>query len=132
MTTADESGHTSVGFAESMRRLAASLMDLSHTRSELFAVELQEEKIRAIRLVVWVAGAIALAVAGFLTAMGALALRVWEAAGYWGLVGLASGSIGLAAVALWLVHRSIMNGPAPFAGTVAEFRKDAECLRRQG
>ncbi len=47
MTTDDASGQSSVGFAESVRRLGKSLMDLLHTRTELFSVELQEEKIRA-------------------------------------------------------------------------------------
>ena len=130
MTAADASGQSSVGFAESVRQLGKSLLDLLHTRTELFAVELQEEKVRALRLVLWIAAAIAVGVSGLLIAMGALALWVWEAAGYWGLVGLAAGALGAAAVILWGVHRNMTNGPAPFAGTVAEFRKDAACLRQ--
>jgi uncharacterized membrane protein YqjE len=130
MTGADESGQSPVGFAESVRRLGNSLLDLLHTRTELFAVELQEEKVRALKLVLWIAGAIAVGVSGLLIAMGALALWVWEAAGYWGLVGLAAGALGAAALMLWGVRRSITNGPSPFAGTVAEFRKDAACLRQ--
>ena len=101
------------------------------TRAELFAVELQEEKLRAIRLLLWVAAAIALGVAGLLVAIGGLALFFWELAGYWGLAGLAAGALGLAAIILWIIHRRITHGPAPFAGTVAEFRKDAECLRQR-
>lgn len=130
MTAAGESGQSSVGFAESVRRLGTSLLDLLHTRSELFAVELQEEKVRALRMVVWIAAAIAVGVSGLMIAMGALALWVWEAAGYWGLAGLAAGALGAAALILWSVHRNIANGPTPFAGTVAEFRKDAACLRQ--
>jgi uncharacterized membrane protein YqjE len=130
MTTGDASGHASVGFAESVRRIGKSLLDLLHTRSELFSIELQEEKVRILRLVLWVAAAIAVGVSGLLIAMGALALWVWEFAGYWGLVGLAIGALGAAAGILWGVHRNVTNGPAPFAGTVAEFRKDAACLRQ--
>jgi uncharacterized membrane protein YqjE len=130
MTTADESGQGSVGFAESVRRLGKSLLDLLHTRTELFTVELQEEKVRVLKLVLWVAAAITVGVSGLLIAMGALALCVWEAAGSWGLVGLAAGALGAAALILWGVHRNITNSPAPFAGTVAEFKKDAACLRQ--
>ncbi len=130
MTGADTSGQGTVGFTESVRRLGKSLLDLLHTRSELFAIELQEEKVRALKLVLWIAAAIAVGVSGLLVAMGALALWVWEAAGYWGLVGLAVGALGAAALILWSVHRKITNGPSPFAGTVAEFRKDAACLRQ--
>ena len=128
--SADELGQNSVRLTESVHRLGNSLLDLLHTRTELFAVELQEEKVRALRLVLWVAAAIAVGVSGLLIAMGALALYAWEAAGYWGLVGLAGGALAVAAVILWGVHRNITTGPAPFEGTVAEFRKDAACLRQ--
>ncbi len=119
------------GIMESIRRLGNSLLGLLHVRAELFAVELQEEKLRAIRLMVWVAVAITLGVAGLLVAIVGLALFFWEIAGYWGLAGLAAGALGTAATILWIIHRRITHGPAPFAGTVAEFRKDAECLRQR-
>jgi uncharacterized membrane protein YqjE len=118
------------GIMESIRRLGSSLAGLLQTRAELFAVELQEEKLRAIRLLVWTAVAITLVVAGLLVAIGGLALFFWKMAGYWGLAGLATSVLGLAAIILWIIHRCITRGPAPFAGTVAEFRKDAECLRK--
>ena len=130
MTIGGASGQGSIGFAESVRRIGKSLLDLLHTRAELFSIELQEEKVRVLRLVLWVAAAIAVGVSGLLIAMGALALWVWESAGYWGLIGLAIGALGAAAVILWGVHRNVTNGPAPFAGTVAEFKKDAACLRQ--
>lgn len=113
---------------ESIQRLGSSVLGLLQTRAELFAVELQEEKLRAIRLLVCVSAAIALGVAGLLVAMAGLALFVWEKAGYPGLAALAAGAIGIAAISLWIIQRRIMKGHAPFAGTVAEFRKDAECL----
>jgi len=120
----------SPGFAESVHRLGKSALDLLHTRTELFSIELQEEKVRALRLVVWIAGAIAVGVSGLSIAMGALALWAWQAAGYWGLAALAIGALGAAAAIFWGVHRNITNGPSPFAGTVAEFKKDAACLRQ--
>jgi O-antigen/teichoic acid export membrane protein len=65
-----------------------------------------------------------------MVAVGGLALWLWHLAGYWGLAGLACGALGLAAIFLWTIHRRIMRGPVPFAGTVDEFRKDADCLRQ--
>jgi len=118
----------SPGFMDSLRRLGSSLTGLLHTRAELFAVELQEEKLRAIRLVIWVSVAAALGVAGIFVAIAALAVWLWTWAGYWGLGGLAGGTLGLAAIILWLIHHRITQGPGPFAGTVAEFKKDAESL----
>jgi uncharacterized membrane protein YqjE len=126
-----ESEQDAGGLMESIRRIGNSLVGLLHTRSELFAVEWQEEKLRAIRLLVWVAVAITLGVAGLLVTVGALAIFLWEKAGYWGLSGLAFGAIGMAAIILWSIHRGITNGLVPFAGTVAEFKKDAECLREK-
>ena len=118
------------GIMESVRRLGNSLTGLLHTRAELFAVELQEEKLRAIRLMVWVAVAITLGVAGLQVAIVGLAIFFWDLAGYWGIAGLAAIVLGLAAIILWNIHRRITRSPAPFAGTVAEFRKDAECLKK--
>lgn len=131
MTTMFESEQDSGGFMESIRRLGNSLLELFRTRAELFVVELQEEKLRAIRLLVWASVALTLGVAGLLVAIGGLALLLWGLAGYWGIFGLAAGALGLAAIILWIIHRRITHGPAPFAGTVAEFRKDAECLRQR-
>jgi len=118
------------GILEILRRFGHSVVGLLHTRAELFAVEWQEEKLRAIRLLVWVALAIALGVAGVLVAVGALALFSWETAGYPGLVALAAVCLGLVAILLWRLKRAILCGPLPFAETLSQFRKDAECLRQ--
>jgi uncharacterized membrane protein YqjE len=114
-----------------MRRLGCSLMDLLHTRAEWFTVELQEEKLRAIRLLVWVAAAVTLGVAGLSVAIAGLALYVWDVAGYRGLTGLAAVAIVMAAIILWIIQRRITQSPVPFAATVAEFMKDVECLRQR-
>jgi len=130
MTIMFETEQETAGVMESIRRLGSSLAGLLQTRAELFAVELQEEKLRAIRLLVWISAAIALGVAGLLVAIFGLALFLWELAGYWGIAGLAAIVLGLAAIILWNIHRRISRSPAPFAGTVAEFRKDAVCLKK--
>lgn len=110
---------------ESLQRIARSLLGLVHTRVELFALELQEEKLRAVGLLVWCAVALALAVAGVLLAVGTLALFLWETAGYAGLVSLTVLVLAASAGLLWFVRRRILRGPLPFEATAAEFRKDA-------
>jgi uncharacterized membrane protein YqjE len=117
------------GVMSSVRGLARSLIGLMQTRVELFTVELQEEKLRAMRLMAWFAVAIALGVAGLLVAIAALALILWEMAGYGGLVGLVAGTLAAGAGILWRIRWQITHGPAPFAETAAEFRKDAESFR---
>jgi uncharacterized membrane protein YqjE len=131
MKTMFEHEPNSGGMTESIGRLGSSLIGLLGTRAELLAVELEEAKHRAIRLLVRIVVAITIGVAGLLVAIGALALFFWEMAGYWGLIGLAAGTIGLAAIILKIIHRRITDGPVLFEGTVAEFKRDAECLRQQ-
>lgn len=114
---------------DSARRMTSSVLGLLHTRISLAAVELQEEKLRAISLLIWLCVAMAMGVAGILVAISALAIFLWEQAGYAGLIGLALGALAGGATVLWLLRRSILRGPQPFAVTVAEFGKDLQCLR---
>lgn len=118
------------GLLATARRLGQSVLGLLSTRLELAAIELQEEKLRALGLLAWLAAALALAIAGILLAVGTLALFLWRQAGYAGLVGLTVVVLGAAATCFYVMRRRVVQGPKPFAATVAEFRKDAACLRQ--
>ncbi|MGD0209036.1 MAG: phage holin family protein [Verrucomicrobiota bacterium] len=118
------------GWFDSLRRTSESLLALIRSRFELFAVELQEEKLRLINLLLWLGIAMTLGAAGLLVGMGALAVWLWNRAGYAGLIVLALAALAVAAGILLDVRHRINRGPPPFAGTVAEFRKDSECLRK--
>jgi uncharacterized membrane protein YqjE len=115
------------GWRDSLRRMGGSLLGLAQSRFELFAVELQEEKLRALDTLVWLVVAFALLVAGMLVGLGTLAFYLWAVAGYGGLVGLAIVLIGAAAALLRSIRLRILRGPTPFAETITEFRKDREC-----
>jgi len=118
------------GWLASLRRTGDSLLGLAQSRIELFAVELQEEKLRAVRVIIWLVVALALVVAGLLVGLGALAICLWNVAGYWGFVGLAVASLAAGAGALWRTQHRICNGPTPFVETIGEFKKDCAWLRR--
>jgi len=118
------------GWLHSLRCAADSFLGLAQSRFELFAVELQEQKLRALRLLVWLVVALALIVAGLIVALGALAIFLWNVAGYWGLIGLALASLAAGAGTLWRTHRRIENAATPFAESIAQFKKDRECLQR--
>lgn len=120
--------HNTAGLWASARRIADSLLGLAHGRIELFAVELREEKLRTLDLVLWLGLAIAFASAGLLVGLGTLALFLWAAAGYAGLVGLSLAALVAAAGIVVSIRRRIVTGPVPFAQTTAEFTKDRECL----
>lgn len=121
---------SSSGLIASVQRLGRSFLSLLHTRAELLAVEIQEEKVRALDLLAWIAAAIALAVAAILLALGTLAWFLWEQAGYGGLIGLTIATFVAAATMFMVVRRRIVRGPLPFSATTAEFRKDVQWLRR--
>lgn len=121
---------TSGGWLESLRRIGASSAALLRSRFELFTVELQEEKLRLLNLLIWFGLAAAIGVGGVFVAVIALAFWLWTTAGYAGLIGLVAGALAVAGGIIWSIRRKLQTGPTPFAQTVAEFRKDGECLRR--
>lgn len=125
-----EGAHDDGGLMSSLRRLTASLVGLARTRIELLAVELQEEKLRAITLLLWLSLGLVLGMAGVLVAIGALALWLWQRAGYLGLAGLAGGTLAVAGVIFTCIRLQLIRGPLPFAGTVEEFKKDVASLNR--
>lgn len=115
------------GWLESLRRMGDSFLALMRNRFELFAVELQEEKLRLLNLVLLIALAAALGFAGVFVIIVALAFWLWVAAGYVGLIGLAVVCLAAAAGIVAGIRKKLQSGPVPFSQTVAEFRKDAEC-----
>jgi len=117
------------GWLNALRRLGDSLLGLAQNRIELFALELREEKLRTLNLVVWLLAALALVAAGFFVVLGALAVFLWDIAGYWGLIGLALALLAAGVGVLWGVRHRIKNSPTPFAETIGEFKKDRACLR---
>ncbi len=118
------------GVMSSLRRTATSLTGLLRTRVELFAVELQEEKLRVITLLLWLSLGLVLGMAGVLVAIGALALWLWQRAGFLGLAGLAGGTLVVAGAIFACIRLQLIRGPLPFAGTLDEFRKDMESMPR--
>lgn len=126
-TTPPNSG----GWLESLRRIGESSLALVRGRFELFTVEWQEEKLRLLNLLFWFGLAVTIGAAGLLIGMAALALWLWETSGYAGLIGLALAALAAAAGIAWNIRRRIQTGVQPFTQTVAEFRKDGECLQRK-
>lgn len=123
-----QDGEHKAGWLDPVRRMGDSILALIQNRFEMAGVELQEEKLRALTLFVWLAFAVALGTAGILLALGTVALLLWNVAGYAGLAGLALVALLAAAAVLHAIRRAIHTGPMPFAGTVAEFKKDRDLL----
>jgi uncharacterized membrane protein YqjE len=121
-----DSDHHSPGFSMLVGRLARTALGAMRSRFELFAVEWQEERIRAIHALGW---GLALVVAGILSALCFTALiiflfpedlRVYVLAGFTILYGLGAASAGYAL-------RSALK-PEPFSETMDQVRKDRTWL----
>jgi uncharacterized membrane protein YqjE len=113
----------------SLKRASDTLLGLAQNRLELFALELQEEKIRILSLFTWLAVALAIVVTGLLIGLITLAVYCWSVSGYFGLAGLALALLSIGSAMLWAVHAQLQRKPPPFAATIGEFSKDRNCLR---
>ncbi len=51
-------GETGAGIVQSLRNLAATLVAVFHTRLELLVTEIEEERVRLLDLLLWVAAAL--------------------------------------------------------------------------
>jgi uncharacterized membrane protein YqjE len=119
------------GLFDSLRRLGESVLGLAQRRIEVFALELQEEKVRALDLLVRAAALIVLGLLALVAATATLVVALWDTSPVLvlGLVTLAYG-IGAAGLALG-IRRRLRHGPKPFSGTIEEFRKDRECFGKR-
>ncbi len=119
----------SPGLLESLRSLGANLIGTVHDRVEMFSLEIEEERARLIRTMVWISIALFL---GMMTAV-LLSLTVvhlfWEGARVYVLVGLTLFYGGGLAVAVVSVRRSLARQPRPFAATLSELEEDQACIR---
>jgi uncharacterized membrane protein YqjE len=116
------------GLFSSMRRIFDSLLGLIQSRLQLFALELESEKLRLIDTLIKLAIALGIGFVGFLLGILTLALFVWQQARFVGLLVLTASLLGAAALLVWRLRHQLRKGPGPFAKTLAEFRKDRSCL----
>jgi uncharacterized membrane protein YqjE len=127
----DQPTETEGGLFASLRRMLDAALALVQNRFEVFTVELQEEKIRLVDLLL---RAVVVVVLAFMTLIAATALVVvwfWDSSPVAALAivtllyGLTAAGVG------YSLKQRLQKGPPPFAGTLAEFKKDRECLGKR-
>ncbi len=123
-----ETGDKPGGLTASLERMIGSLLALGQNRMQLFAVEVQSEKLRLLDRLLKQALAIAMAMVALLLGTATLALFVWEKARYTGLLVLTGVYVAVAVFLLWRLRNDAQREPVPFEKTVAEFKKDRECF----
>lgn len=114
---------------KSLLGVAASLVELGRTRFELLALEASAEKGRLLKLL-----GCSFAALLFLT-LAVLVFSIWIAVYFWptderyiALGVLAAIYAVLGVVLLYIVRRTLTQGPAPFAATLEELARDAQLL----
>jgi uncharacterized membrane protein YqjE len=121
----------SAGFAASLRALTDSLFASVQDRLELFAVELQEEKFRLIRIFVWITAAIFAGVMAITFASLTLVYLFWESARLAVLCGLTVTYTGLLIGIVVAFRRYLARQPLPFAASLQEIKADRACMRNE-
>ena len=119
------------GMIASVRRVGHSLVALLQNRLELFSVELQQEKFRAVQVVLWLVAGGALVFLGLAMGVGAVGIFVYTRWGIAGLAGLTALLLALGGIVLAGLWNRLKTGERPFAGTIQELKKDSEWLQRK-
>lgn len=124
-----DAGLSPRGFVRSLQDLGDAVLGTAQDRLRLFAVELQEEKLRLVQILLFTA---AIVLAGIMTLTFAsltLAFVFWESSRLAVLVGItAFYLVALAALAL-AFRRFLRRQLPPFSATLEEFKHDRECFR---
>ena len=126
MAEGDHSG----GLFSSIRRVADTCVSSVHNRVELLSVELQEEKNRLVRLILWTGAAL---FAAFLaiTVMTIGIVMLFEDDNQRKVAIIGFGVV-YAAVAIGIAFKlrgEVRNAPPPLGDTMSELRKDLQSLR---
>lgn len=121
-------GATGTGILHSLRNLAATLVALLHTRLELLAAELEEERLRLAQLVLWSCIAAAFLLLGAVMLTVFVVVLFWDThrvfvAGLFAALYLALGIAAAFAARAWAQRRSRL-----FSASLAELAKDREDL----
>lgn len=119
----------SSGLIDSVLKLGESLIGTVHDRIELLSVEVQEEKLRLIRLFVAISAALFAGMMAVTFASITLVYLFWESARLIVLVALTVVYTGAAIAIVTGVRRSLARQPKPFAGTLGELKEDRTWLQ---
>ena len=116
------------GIFDSARKLGRTGVAVLRNRLELFSVELEEQKVRLVRLLILAGAAIFLANTALLAFSAMLVFLSGERARVGVLITL---SVLYAAGALWaflVLRKEMRTAPQPFQESVSELKKDTEWL----
>ncbi len=116
------------GILESLRKLGRTGVAALQNRLELLAVEVEEQKVRLVKVLVLAGAAVFLGNTALLAVSVTIVMLAGEGARLAVLIGL---TIIYVLAALWAflaLRKELRSAPPPFQDTVAELKKDTEWL----
>jgi uncharacterized membrane protein YqjE len=122
-------GEHSGGLFGSVRRVADTCVSSIHNRVELLALELQEEKLRLVRLLLWTGAALFSAFLAITVITIAVVFLVPEESQKIAISGFGLLYAIVAAILAMKLRSEVRNAPPPLADTMAELKKDLQALR---
>ena len=120
------------GIFQSLRSLGRSGVEVLQNRLELAAVELEEQKLRLVRMLIFAAVAVFLANTAVLALSATIVLLAGEQARVAVLIGLTVLYITAAAGAFFALRKELRSASPAFQDSIAELKKDLECLSTPG
>jgi uncharacterized membrane protein YqjE len=119
------------GLLVSLRVLLATLIETLHTRLELLGVELEEEKLRLIRLLAYSAAAFFLLGAGTVFFAVFVTMAMWDDHRLLALGVFTAAFVGGGLAALFFAAQTVRAKSRLFAASLAELRHDRRELERE-
>jgi uncharacterized membrane protein YqjE len=115
------------GLLRNLRRLATTALAILQNRLELLLVEFKEERLRLFNALLLAAAVAALGCLTLTTAMVTLLVVVWVKYRLAGLAAMSCLFLVATLLAYWRLRVHLKNW-TPFSVTLAELKKDRECL----
>lgn len=107
-----------------VRGLAAASIEALRTRLDLAAVELEIHVLLLLRMLAWIAGAVACLLLALAFGATALIVALWNTHRMLGLLGGSAAFILLGVLLIWLGLRSVRNRPGLLSGSLEQLAED--------
>ena len=127
----DDHASAPSGFIRNLTGLGDTLLGALQERIELISVEVQEEKYRLVRLIIWIAAAVFAGVMTLSFATLTLVYLFWDGSRLAALAG-ATGIYAIVLIGVIVaLRRQFAHQPRPFEATLGTITEDRACIRRQ-
>jgi uncharacterized membrane protein YqjE len=120
-----------LGVLESFRRLCATGVALLQNRVELLSVELQELKVRSLRVLLLAAVTVFLGNSALLVLTATIVILAGDAGRKPLLIGFSILYVLAAVITALLLRKELRSAPPPLHETVSELKKDYDWVKRR-